>query len=427
MITKVKFWTIRKISRQNRPTRFEVRWTVDNKQHSRSFEIKAQAEAFRADLQVRARNGEIFATSDGLPTSQNQTTCYDLAKKMIEEKWIFSAAKSRVTEVDNLAYLLCALIPKNRTAPEDLRLILRSSLGRVDPKLTPTERSHLNWLSRASLPVCSVDATTIKRVLKELSIKPDGTTYSTSIVRQRRVYLSGLMTYAMEQELITVNPVKMVKMRQANQTPSSPVKHIADMTIAQKVINEISDPSISAFLMTIVYAGLRPSEASALRIEDCELPTNGWGELTLSRSASRTSSAWTDTGETRDYRGLKHRAPGTTRTVPIPPQLVDKLNAAIGKREEGLLFVNKKGKVHSDSTISRHWNKARELHNLKDELKRIYDLRHLAASTWITAGLPITEIASRLGHSPEVCLRVYAHSIGSQRDFFNEMIEKYLP
>ncbi len=426
-MTKVKFWTIRKIDRPNRPKRFEVRWTVDNKQYSRSYSIKAQAESFRADLQVRARNGEVFDPSTGLPHSQNQTNCYELSQQMVSEKWQVSSAKSRVTEVDNLAYILCTLIPTNRTAPDGLRLALRASLGRRNPKLTPTEKSHLNWLQRASLPVNSIDPTTVKRVLKQLSNKPNGGTYSHSIQRQRRVYLSGLMSYALEQELITINPVKIVKTRLANQTPMTPVKNIADIPTAQKIINDVTDPVIKAFLTTILYAGLRPSEASALTVTDCELPDTGWGTLNLTKSTSRTATAWTDTGDTRDQRGLKHRAAGTTRNVPIPPQLVAKLRETIGDKTQGHIFVTKKRRIYSDSTISRHWNKSRNLHNLTDELRRIYDLRHLCASTWIAAGLPITEIASRLGHSSEVCLRVYAHTIETHRDYYNEMIERQLP
>jgi integrase len=427
MITKVRFWAIRKTNRPNRPKRFEVRWTVDNKQHSRSFPLKAQAESFRADLQVKARNGETFDPTTGLPQSQSRTTGYDLAQQMVSEKWAFSAAKSRVTEVDNLAHILCALIPPNRTAPAGLRLALRASLGKSNPRITPSERSHLNWLKRASMPVTTIDTATVRRVLQELSTKPGGGTYSHSVQRQRRVYFSGLMTYALEQELVTANPVKLVKGRISNQTQLTPAKNITDMATAQKVIDDLQDPVIRAFLATILYAGLRPSEAAALRVTDCELPSEGWGMLNLTKSASRTAAAWTDTGATRDDRGLKHRAPGVTRSVPIPPRLVENLAAVIGDRVGGHVFLNRKGRVHSDSTICRHWSRARSAHKLNDKIRRVYDLRHLCASTWIAAGIPITEIASRLGHSPEVCLRVYAHTIETHRDYYNQIIEQHLP
>ena len=34
-----------------------------------------------------------------------------------------------------------------------------------------------------------------------------------------------------------------------------------------------------------------------------------------------TGSAWTDDGTQCEHRGLKHRADGTTRPVPSPPEL----------------------------------------------------------------------------------------------------------
>ena len=42
---------------------------------------------------------------------------------------------------------------------------------------------------------------------------------------------------------------------------------------------------------------------------------------------------------------------------------------------------------------------------------RLHDLRHTHGSRLIAAGLPITTVAARLGHTPEVLLRVYAHEL----------------
>lgn len=40
-----------------------------------------------------------------------------------------------------------------------------------------------------------------------------------------------------------------------------------------------------------------------------------------------------------------------------------------------------------------------------------YDLRHTAASTWLNAGVPATQVAERAGHSVEVLLSIYAKCI----------------
>lgn len=426
-MTKVRFWTIRKIKRANRPLRYEVRWTVEQTQFSRTFPIKAQAEAFRLELQTHARNGDSFDLSTGLPPTTNKLTCFQVAQTMLQDKWATSSAHSRSTEIDNIAYLLCLLIPQTRTAPEGLRLALRKSLGRSNPEITPTERSTLNWLERASLPITTIDIETVKKVLSKSSIKPDGSTYSLSVQRQRRVYLSGLFTYATENQYLKFNPVQRVKQKLYSSTLQISSIQLTDLQTAINVIEDIKEPSINTFLSTILFGGLRPSEASALEIKNCYLPKEGWGELKLTKSATRVAKSWTDTGHTRDNRGLKHRAPGTTRIVPIPPQLVEKLTKLVADKKEGRIFTNNKGESLSDSTINRHWKQSRINHGLpQGTLQRTYDLRHLTATTWIQAGLPITEIASRLGHSPQVCLRIYAHTIESQKDHYNEMISSTL-
>jgi integrase len=42
---------------------------------------------------------------------------------------------------------------------------------------------------------------------------------------------------------------------------------------------------------------------------------------------------------------------------------------------------------------------------------RLHDLRHTHGSRLIGAGLPITTVAARLGHTPKVLLRIYAHEL----------------
>ncbi|MGW2145104.1 tyrosine-type recombinase/integrase [Nonomuraea bangladeshensis] len=46
---------------------------------------------------------------------------------------------------------------------------------------------------------------------------------------------------------------------------------------------------------------------------------------------------------------------------------------------------------------------------------RLYDLRHIHATTLLLAGVPVHVVAARLGHAdPTITLRVYAHVIHEQ-------------
>lgn len=420
----VRVWELRKVKRQNRAVRYEVRWTVDGFEKSKSFQHKAQADSFRAMLLSAAKNGDAFDPSTGQPAGTVRgagPSCFEVAVEMVAAKWPTAAAKSRSTEVDNLAYLLCALV--KRPGAASVRLSARSNLAPGSTP-TPSESNDLRWLAGASVPISEVDAELVRKTLEAVSKRQDGKPLSASVQSQRRTYLSGLMAFAVEKKYISENPVAQVKAKRAGKVTVRPVTplEVGDLVTARRIINAMDDGVYKDFVLTVLLAGVRPSEAAALQVSECVLPDKGWGELRLSKSAAAAGRAWTDSGEHRDERGLKHRAAGDTRTVPIPPELVSVLR----KRVEGVtgLVFQTAGRPISDVTCSRRWKEARES-VLQDDgtLARIYSLRHLAASTWLNAGVPVVEVASRLGHSPAVCLTVYAHVIVSERGRWNSVIE----
>lgn len=58
-------------------------------------------------------------------------------------------------------------------------------------------------------------------------------------------------------------------------------------------------------------------------------------------------------------------------------------------------------------------------------VRRPYDLRHAAASLWLNAGVPPTEVARRLSHGVAVLLR-YATCIDGGDDTMNDKIRHAL-
>jgi integrase len=77
------------------------------------------------------------------------------------------------------------------------------------------------------------------------------------------------------------------------------------------------------------------------------------------------------------------------------------------------------------------WNKARAKALTDREVrsplaKRPYDLRHACVSTWLSAGVPATQVAEWAGHSVEVLLRIYAKSIVGQEETAKRRIAEAL-
>ena len=187
---------------------------------------------------------------------------------------------------------------------------------------------------------------------------------------------------------------------------------------------------LEAFYGCLYYAAIRPSEAVALREADCHLPSRGWGRIDLAASEPRAGRDWTDHGTARQAGGLKRRAAGEMRSIPIPPSLVTLLRTHLktyGTTPDGRLFRTARGGALQDSAYSAVWQAARtavftSAQQASPLARRPYDLRHPAVSLWLNAGVPATEVARRAGHSVAVLLKVYAHCIDGQTDTVNKRI-----
>lgn len=76
------------------------------------------------------------------------------------------------------------------------------------------------------------------------------------------------------------------------------------------------------------------------------------------------------------------------------------------------------------SNWNRAWHRARRAAGVHD--MRIYDCRHAAATTWLRAGVPLGEVAARLGHSVETLVSTYVGAISGDDQMANERIEAAL-
>ncbi|GAB3998766.1 hypothetical protein GCM10029992_25500 [Glycomyces albus] len=191
------------------------------------------------------------------------------------------------------------------------------------------------------------------------------------------------------------------------------------MRTAVSYIGTHRGPRLVAFFATMYYAMLRPSEAIDLRAAQCHLPDTGWGTITLETAAPAAGRRYTDTGRTHDPRGLKHRNPGTTRTIPIPPRLVQLLRTHLktyGTAPDGRLFQTHTGHRLDPSTYDLVWHQARDYglpaaDRDTPRLHRPYDLRHSGISLRRTADIPTNQVAAWAGNSEQTIDRIYSKTL----------------
>ena len=57
---------------------------------------------------------------------------------------------------------------------------------------------------------------------------------------------------------------------------------------------------------------------------------------------------------------------------------------------------------------------------------RLYDCRHAAATTWLRAGVPLGEVAKRLGRSVETLVSTYVGALEGDEEIANARIDAQL-
>jgi integrase len=148
---------------------------------------------------------------------------------------------------------------------------------------------------------------------------------------------------------------------------------------------------------TLIATGLRISEALALTWDDID-----WSSRTLRVVRSRKAEGH---GSTKGDR---------FRSIDFGARLEEVLRALRAKGHESsarnLVFRGPRGGELSRSDVSRDLHKkALEDAALRRTL-RPHDLRHTAAASWLTAGLPLIYVQRQLGHaSITTTQQVYGH------------------
>ena len=168
-------------------------------------------------------------------------------------------------------------------------------------------------------------------------------------------------------------------------------------------------------VMTAVayYGGLRPSEVVMLRARAFHLPTRGWGRIDVTEA----DVSFGESGEPKTG----------PRSVPIPRQLVDPLRVWVdehGGQPDDLLFRTRTGRRPTASNWSRALHRA--LAKVGRPSMRVYDCRHAAATTWLRAGVPLGEVAKRMGHSVETLVSTYVGALEGDETLANDRIDGVL-
>ena len=165
--------------------------------------------------------------------------------------------------------------------------------------------------------------------------------------RRKRAVFHNAVGYAVELRHLAANPIDRNQWKApavaADRRPPRrrpPCPGHARLLAAVRGLSDRGE-HLEAFYGCLYYAYLRPSEAVMLRETDCRCPAAAGAASTSPPPPPRAGTEWTDDGTARQARGLKHRAQHETRSIPIPPVLVQMLRAHLkryGTGPDGRIF-----------------------------------------------------------------------------------------
>lgn len=457
-------------------TTYRLRWTVAGQRRSKNFATKALADSKRSELVTAARRGEPFDIETGWPVSMlpkdSPTTWWEWALRFVEVKWPALAPTSRRSVAEALVTVTLAMTDGASRTPseETLRSAMfswafnapRRAVGPAPKEL----QEAVTWLERHSRRLADLeDPTLIRIVLEAIAKKQDGTPAAATTTARKRAVLHQALAFAVEYEIFDVNPLSRVRWRTPKVAEAFDPRAVVNPTQARALLaavaavgredegraeerehrqreriigTGVTSRRLVAFFGCMYYSALRPSEALALHLDDLALPAESedpdtWGQLILSRSNPEIATRWTDDGQ-RKARQLKHRARGTVRPVPCPPELVALLSAHLrepGSAPDGRLFYGPYGGTITSETYNAVWARARKKALTPAEQAsplagRPYDLRHTAVSGWLASGVDSAIVAAWAGHSVAVLHRVYAHVVRGREAEARRRVREFL-
>lgn len=222
------------------------------------------------------------------------------------------------------------------------------------------------------------------------------------VAQQKAVTLLGqILNSAVKHGELAANPVTVINKPKHRKQPVIPPTPLEVERIREALLQD-SRHGEATLVSVLAYAGLRPQEALAL--------------------------CWKDIRDRTILVGSQHKT-GSRAVRILSPLALDlkEWRMATGSKWE-IVFPNKFGREWTPAGFSS-W-RARTWKPLMDDLGYSftpYALRHAFVSLLLAEGRSVVEVAEQAGHSPQMTLSTYAHTLaeveGTQRSAEDQIRE----
>lgn len=367
-------------------------------------------------------------------------------------EWIPSRKqyRKRIKDVDGKYVALYA------ADPDELTLKVQEAQRQIDAAIfrreNPTVKDYAEkWLVMQSAHIRTTTLTDYTSKVKNYIIAPLGEKQmadvtpddinlaitkaagkSTSIYRSVQMLYKSIFSSACKSNVISRSPCEDLNPRGGKPTQE---KKALTTDQVRTLLDAIRGLPPYPFVMLCLYAGLRREEALALQW-DCVFLDDSAPHIMVKR-------AWhIEKNRPVVLEQLKTKA--SKRTIPIPPQLIECLQAVKKSSSSDYVIANKDGQplsgtqwarlwkyISTRSTEERHYyrysNGVKTVHTVKPELGKLaahnsnvvytidfhvtpHQLRHTYITNLLLAGVDIKTVQALAGHEhAKITLDIYAH------------------
>lgn len=283
----------------------------------------------------------------------------------------------------------------------------------------------------SDVQLCSLTTEILTKYFNSLADK-----YSLSTIKKANVLLNQCLNYAVDKELIDVNPMDKVKLpnedRVKKQKKQIPFLSPDDMDKLYEesfriqeegfringAVGELVYGNNAKIIVLIMYTGLRISEALGLKWEDVDFENKC---IKVKRNLSRIKNRDKDTdGENYKYVETTVKKKASERTIPLSDRAYEVLEYLKTNNKStndiDYVCVSKNGKIAGQRNITRTLNSM--LVRGKCSVKKcgLHSLRHSFGSFLVSKGVDIATVSTLMGHEDiTTTYNVYTHVLKQQQ------------
>lgn len=278
--------------------------------------------------------------------------------------------------------------------------------------------------------LCVLDSKVLTKFFNSLA-----KTYSMSSIKKAQTLLTQCINYAVDEELIEVNPMKKVKMPSQDNVVKKqkevPFLSYDDMERLYNESNRIQEVGFNLngnvgdllygnnakIIILIMYTGLRMSEALGLKWSDIDFDNKC---IYINRNLSSVKNRNEKEDSKYKYIETTLKKESSKRTVPLCDRAYEVLDYLYKHNkkhsDDDYVCLNKDGKIANQRNITRTLNSM--LIRGKCEVKKcgMHTLRHSFGSYLVSQNVNIAVVSKLMGHKDvSTTYNIYIHVLQQQQ------------